>query len=550
MLIVHRLLILILGVALSVTLYSWKLEKEKVEKGRLALKQAFDISSQEALHKELINEFILDLMGKADPWGGDRKVTLVEVLGNTYDKIEESFAKDMDLRAELLLSTGTCLINLGDHATGKKHVLRALELFEKLGSKGVRGVQLCRLELAKVLIYLGDFKAAKQNVDEAKAVLTNALGPHHVLTLKARTVAVTILRNLGHFEEALEEIEALLEVSRAQFGRHDHNTLNLMRLKGEVTLHIGRAHFARVILEETLRLTATHFGIDHPLTLRTKVKLAESLRDLGYRQEAIQLFSAVLDDLSEVLGEDHELTVSVDKIFQHQRKLGRRVDVKPPPPLEPLTHPWVLWLSEDFEEEGLSLQGDTLPGWKLFTSVFTNDANYVPTPDGPTAAIEEGALKFWGPCHQLLISKRRHVGDLRIHYRQKIESFLLNDASVFFATQWLPEPMEWPGTGYELKHGGYQNTLDMALRKGQYLFKEAIQTPLVRHRWHEIIAERRGAHLRLWVDGELILHVHDDDPLAGEDRQHFGLFGYGSTRRIDDIKVYIPEGSKALSASP
>lgn len=156
---------------------------------------------------------------------------------------------------------------------------------------------------------------------------------------------------------------------------------------------------------------------------------------------------------------------------------------------------------------------------------------------GGTWEIRDGELRIYGGEPQLLIFKKDLPGDVRIEFECRQESAYLNDVSCFLAASRLTNRRELPYTGYELKFGGFDNSMNLLVRSDRRLWSE-IASPIERGKTYRVMAERVGARLRLVVNQREIFNVTDPEPISGGDHCVVGLFGWIADTRYRRIRIY------------
>jgi serine/threonine protein kinase len=149
---------------------------------------------------------------------------------------------------------------------------------------------------------------------------------------------------------------------------------------------------------------------------------------------------------------------------------------------------------------------------------------------------KEGELRLYGGEPQLLLLRRDVPGDVRIEFVCRQESAYLNDVGCFLSAVRTPNKKEIPASGYELKYGGYSNTLNVLMKCNQRLWS-CPASPLIRGKTYRVVAERIGSRLRMEVNGEEIFRVTDPDPLSGVDRTAVGLLGWMADTRFTRVRV-------------
>ncbi len=178
-------------------------------------------------------------------------------------------------------------------------------------------------------------------------------------------------------------------------------------------------------------------------------------------------------------------------------------------------HIWHLVADEDFAKP------DILSRWEVI---------------GGHYEWKPGELRLYGGEPQLLLLRRDVPGDVRVEFTCRQESTYLNDVGCFLGAVRTPNKKEIPASGYELKYGGYSNTLNVLMKCNQRLWS-CPASPLVCGKTYRVVAERVGACLRMEVNGEEIFRVTDPDPLSGVDRTAVGLLGWMADTRFTRVRV-------------
>lgn len=150
---------------------------------------------------------------------------------------------------------------------------------------------------------------------------------------------------------------------------------------------------------------------------------------------------------------------------------------------------------------------------------------------------KSGELRLYGGEPQLLLLRRDVPGDVRIEFVCRQESAYLNDVGCLLSAIRSPNRKEIPGSGYELKYGGYSNTLNVLTKCNQRIWS-CPDSPLVQGKTYRVVAERMGSRLRMEVNGEEIFRVSDPDPLSGSDRTTVGLLGWVADTRYTRVRVF------------
>ena len=92
--------------------------------------------------------------------------------------------------------------------------------------------------------------------------------------------------------------------------------------------------------------------------------------------------------------------------------------------------------------------------------------------------------------------------------------------------------------GYSFLFGGWRNTASAIVRKGKVARHTRSHTipnrSNIHRRWFHIRAEKRGAELSYYVDGERVLSFTDSDPLPGG---QVAIWTYNNGLMISRVRV-------------
>ena len=166
-----------------------------------------------------------------------------------------------------------------------------------------------RMSLGWSFTFLGEFKAAADQFQTARAIYTRHLGPDNPDTLRSVVGLAVSYGDLGRRAEAFKLFDETLALQRAKIG-HDHSdTLWTMHFLAQSRLRLGRHAEAAQLNEETLALRKAKVGPDHPDTLHSMSNLGLCLGILGRHDEAHKLHVETLALRKARLGPTHPDTL-------------------------------------------------------------------------------------------------------------------------------------------------------------------------------------------------------------------------------------------------
>lgn len=173
---------------------------------------------------------------------------------------------------------GSLLLDMGDHATAKAVLERALPIF--VATRSVhRGTVL--ENLGKALLAAGDLDGARQQFERALTFKRRAYGPGlHSVAITLNSLGLVFLGG-GELNMARRHFEQALAIKETALGPdHPEVAVSLHNL-GDLLLDLGDLEAARQDLERALAIEEAVLGPDHPEVAKTLSTLAEVLRRLG-----------------------------------------------------------------------------------------------------------------------------------------------------------------------------------------------------------------------------------------------------------------------------
>ncbi len=156
---------------------------------------------------------------------------------------------------------------------------------------------------------------------------------------------------------------------------------------------------------------------------------------------------------------------------------------------------------------------------------------------GGQVESKAGELRLHGGEPQLLLLKRDVPGDVRIEFDCRQEGLYLNTVGCFCSSVRSANRKEIPSSGYELKYGAYENTMNVLMRSDKKVWSQRA-APLTRGEEYHVRAERVGSRLRMLVNDAEVFRFVDPDPLSGADRTAVGILGWMADTVFTQIRIY------------
>ncbi len=264
-----------------------------------------DRVAESARQAAAVVAFLNDMLASADPEGGGRDVTVLEVLSDAARNAAISFADQPLVRARLEETIARTYHGLGDEESAERHARQSAALFGAMLRERSEAALGARTLLAEILVERDDIAEASREAEETLRVARESLGSGHAVALSA----LESLALARHSEGRLGDAEALhreaLAGRTAAFGpTHDATLSSLNNLAG-VLLALARTDEALEAFRRIASARETTLGADHPRTLTSLSNLALALDEAGKPDEAVRVYRDVVERQTQVLGPDH-----------------------------------------------------------------------------------------------------------------------------------------------------------------------------------------------------------------------------------------------------
>ena len=112
----------------------------------------------------------------------------------------------------------------------------------------------------------------------------------------------------------------------------------------------------------------------------------------------------------------------------------------------------------------------------------------------------------------------------------------LSDLSAFIHVGTNKNPL---GKGYFFQFGGQMNTRNKILKNGEVRQIDAAPKKLIsQDALHKVVLENDQGQVRCFVDGELVLHDTDKQPVVGVGYDRVGFY-FTTAFKVSNVKVYV-----------
>jgi serine/threonine protein kinase len=329
-------------------------EAEAARKAEFEQRELADRESRRARDEadtaEAVSKFLDDMLASVNPSGGDREVTVREVLDRAANDMASAYPDRPLVEARLRTTIGRSYRGLGRFTEAGEQFRAALairarelgesgEMLESLNDVAINFQDQSRLDEAEatlrralhtaerrlgpeekntldVVNNLGLLLVVRGRYEEAEKHLRRALdgnrrisGDQSRLTLDAMTNLATLLQYTGRYGEAELLAREGLATRRRVFDPRDPGTLIALNNLGTLLAAQGKLSEAEPLYFESLELSRAVLGEDHPDTLTGMANVAGLLRDLDRGGQAEPMHRAALAARRRVLGDAHADTI-------------------------------------------------------------------------------------------------------------------------------------------------------------------------------------------------------------------------------------------------
>ena len=241
----------------------------EVERAQRAVAEA----RQAQLETEQVVELLGDLFGAADPEAGIGATEAARaLLDRGTEGLRQEAVADPAVRATLLRTVGSVYEKLGLLDEAAELLKESLEESQRLGDTSSIADSL--VALGEVRGEQSELEAAREHLQRALTLRTDALGPDHAAVAEVLVLLGTVAEYEGDYEASKRELERALTIREAAFGPRSEEVAATLDLLA-ITL-LGEGHFERAErrIRRALDIWQELYGTVHP-------KVARGLNSLG-----------------------------------------------------------------------------------------------------------------------------------------------------------------------------------------------------------------------------------------------------------------------------
>ncbi len=263
-----------------------------------------DVAVQEANRARTAKDFLVEMIGRADPYENAESATLIGAIKQSIPGIDARFSGQPQLEADMRYAIGYALQNLGEVAPARAQLEKALALRRSNGSP---------LDVAETLSALGivswwesDFKQGEQDFTQARELLGNAATPRAItLRVDALTNFAGMLIDAGDFGRSVKLSRDATALADTAPGISAATRAIVWGNLATAQESLKDFEAATASFDKTLQLQREATGELHPSYAVALNNQAHLFSDMGNPDKAIANLKESLRIRRKTLGENH-----------------------------------------------------------------------------------------------------------------------------------------------------------------------------------------------------------------------------------------------------
>ena len=301
----HRVVVGATGLviaALSASLFVVRMQAEETRFQR-------DLARVEAERARSARDFLIEMIGRADPFENAAEPTLAGSIKLAIPGIEDRFAGQPALEADLRHAIGYALQNLGDVDAAREQLNQALQLRRANGS--AVGLAEVHTSLGLVDWWDSDFESAERRFEQALAMLDGDLDAS-ARTLRVQTLANWAALMIDAGDNARSEALALeaLQAAEETVGVSEETLASIWSSIATARDGLGRAEEALAAFERTRQLQLAATGEMHPGYAIVLNNLALMYHGMDRLDDATETMQRSVEIRRATLGSGHPQTAT------------------------------------------------------------------------------------------------------------------------------------------------------------------------------------------------------------------------------------------------
>lgn len=185
-----------------------------------------DNAKLEAQKVETVNKFLQDMLSSVDPTEVGKDVKVYDVLKKASEDVVRDFASHPEIEALLRKTIGKTLVNLSEYDEAEAHLVKSLELNNKVfGEDSYQSAESLH-ELALYYHWIGDLSLSDSLYKESIRIFRmNPDSPPRAIASTLNDFA-TLLQDQSHYKESLTYLYEAYNIFTQNFGLNDRDVAN------------------------------------------------------------------------------------------------------------------------------------------------------------------------------------------------------------------------------------------------------------------------------------------------------------------------------------
>jgi len=266
-----------------------------------------DNAKLETQKVETVNNFLQEMLSSVDPTEVGKDVKVYDILKKASLDVGNNFSRHPEIEASIRKTIGVTLTNLGEFDEAKPHLLKSLDLNNKVyGNKSYQSAESMH-QLALYYHWIGDLNFADSLYTQSINVFrNNPDSPSRSLASALNDLGI-LKQEQAKYQESLKLLREALNIYQKNFGETDRDvasTLNNLALTLESLNDIdGAEKYYQKSLEVYLKL----YSPDRPEISTIYNNLAYIYIDKDSLSKAEEYFKKSLELKINAFGKNHSL---------------------------------------------------------------------------------------------------------------------------------------------------------------------------------------------------------------------------------------------------
>lgn len=266
-----------------------------------------DNAKNEAQKVETVNSFLLEMLSSVDPTEVGRDVKVYDILKKAAEDVGRDFSSHPEIEALLRKTIGKTLVNLSEYDEAETHLLKSLELNNKVfGASSYQSAESLH-ELALYYHWIGELSLSDSLYKKSiKIFRSNAESPPRAIASTLNDFA-TLLQDQSHYKESLTYLYEAYNIFTQNFGLNDRDVASTANNIAMSLKAVNDLDGALEYYNKSLNFYLKNFGPERPEVSTIYNNLSYIYISKNDFATAENYFKKSLDLKIKTLGEKHSL---------------------------------------------------------------------------------------------------------------------------------------------------------------------------------------------------------------------------------------------------